>query len=960
MMKRFLILLWLPLVCIPATGQALKNGMTQEQVKGVQAKVSKRLGQNPPMFEKWKSESERKVVLEKVTVNADKNRINLYCNNILAQISIREELLAEWEQMVRDTLGTGFEECSVAFFAKNIPAERYIPNLYRKETARDAKRGKKPAVGQPVIKRLDQPVFGQGLAYRHIAMWPSHGYYYDYEDGKWEWQRPSLFNVIEDLNTFDYVNTYLAPMLENAGAVLLMPRERDTQPVEIIADNDLCTGGAAVEYDKSLWRSTEGGFRWIETIASEDPFASGSYLTASASADNPPVITYLPAVGKEGEYAVYASWKPQPGNITNALYEVNYAGGTASFEVNQRMGGGWVYLGKFPLDSSSNVTLTGKGQGTVTADAVKIGGGMGNVVRGGTVSGMPRWAEGVRYWMQYSGVPSSIYAQDTEDKAKNSTGKPKDYNDDFKSRGDWCNYIRNTHEVPIDMAVAIHSNAGINDSIFGSLTINYTNNCTANYSDGSSKLAGRDMADIILTQIVGDMRALYTEKWTRRSLYDKSYAEVSRPDAPAVIVEMFSHQNFNDMWLSLDPRFKFDMSRAIYKGILRFLADRYSFTYAVQPLPPNSFRIDTDNGKIRITWKPTDDPLEPTAKPAYYRLYTRTGQGFDRGVNVYGTSTEIDIPRDGQLRSYRVTALNEGGESFPTEILSAGFQQEEAPTALIVNGFTKLSAPDTLKKAGQSGFDMESDPGVRFATDWGISGAQKNFDKKSEFVDNDSPGWGAATLDLEAKGLNGNTFDYTAKHARALMAAGYSVVSVSRQAFEQQAFRMGEIKLIDIVMGLQKSQFGKHEVYSASLLAQVEKALDSEVNILISGAYTGHDLSLNKATASKAEALTGVSDGGLTPNGGEHLELRYRENPLVQQPLTLPGEYSSVYCHLPRINLLRAANTSAVTIDGPAGAYGVVSKNRDTGTCVSLGFPLEALPQRQMNELVRNIFEAIR
>lgn len=38
---------------------------------------------------------------------------------------------------------------------------------------------------------------------------------------------------------------YLVPMLENAGAYVLMPRERDVQTEEAIADNDPAIAGAS-------------------------------------------------------------------------------------------------------------------------------------------------------------------------------------------------------------------------------------------------------------------------------------------------------------------------------------------------------------------------------------------------------------------------------------------------------------------------------------------------------------------------------------------------------------------------------------------------------------------------------------------------------------------------------------------------------------------------------------------
>ena len=62
-------------------------------------------------------------------------------------------------------------------------------------------------------------------------------------------------------------------------------------------------------------------------------------------------------------------------------------------------------------------------KGVVCADAVRFGGGMGNISRGGKTSGLPRYLEGARYAAQWSGFPYSVYSP--------SEGK-NDYTDDIK------------------------------------------------------------------------------------------------------------------------------------------------------------------------------------------------------------------------------------------------------------------------------------------------------------------------------------------------------------------------------------------------------------------------------------------------------------------------------------------------------------------------------------------------
>ena len=73
-----------------------------------------------------------------------------------------------------------------------------------------------------------------------------------------------------------------------------------------------------------------------------------------------------------------------------------------------------------------------KENGVVCADAVRFGGGMGNISRGGTVSGLPRYLEGARYSAQWAGMPYEIYGGR---KGEN------DYADDINARSNTLNYL---------------------------------------------------------------------------------------------------------------------------------------------------------------------------------------------------------------------------------------------------------------------------------------------------------------------------------------------------------------------------------------------------------------------------------------------------------------------------------------------------------------------------------------
>ena len=63
----------------------------------------------------------------------------------------------------------------------------------------------------------------KGLKGRNIAIWPSHGLYFNHELDTWVWQRATLWTTVEDLYSHEYVRL-IKQMLENAGARVFMPR----------------------------------------------------------------------------------------------------------------------------------------------------------------------------------------------------------------------------------------------------------------------------------------------------------------------------------------------------------------------------------------------------------------------------------------------------------------------------------------------------------------------------------------------------------------------------------------------------------------------------------------------------------------------------------------------------------------------------------------------------------------
>ena len=702
-----------------------------------------------------------------------------------------------------------------------------------------------------------------GLSGRHIALWQSHGYYWDAENERWDWQRSPNHRTIEDVFTQSYVLPFLMPMLENAGAVVICPRERDPQVNEVVCDNDESFSPSGKEGVRKAGRYSEKG-QWSDAGVGfadakeayqeqENPFTMGSARMAEAVLNDkkePARIFWRPDIPQKGEYAVYVSYKSFANSTTDARYTVHYLGGQRTLHVNQQMGGGtWVYLGTFPfakgIDGYVELTTRSSSAGLVSADAVRFGGGMGKIERGGSVSGMPAYIEGALYSMQYGGIDLSLFDRWEDEYTKDYAGRGRWVQD--MAGGSRVNPNEKGRHIPVDLSLAWHSDAGVtpNDSIIGTLAIyTLTNKGAAQFPNGEDRMSSRLLCDLVQTQVVDDIRALFEPLWIRRQLWDRSYSECRTPNVPALLLELHSHLNFADMRYGLDPQFRFTSARAVYKGMLKYLSARYGCNYAVLPLPVNSFQVRIDNGKAILSWKATDDPLEPTAVPTHYRVYTRVGDGgFDSGMQANGTSVSINL-EEGHLYSFKVTACNDGGESFPSEVLCGGYSSKNARKVVVVNNFTRVSAPSWFDTPQYAGFTDDLDSGVPWGRDLLYAGSVNQFARDHAWTDDDNPGFGGCFTDKAGQIVAGNSFDFAAQHGRAIFHSGFTVESSSAEAFNGNSGAFAA----DIICGKQlTTRIGRgavpdrYTVFTDSLQTALRRFTEAGGNVLISGAYIGTD-----------------------------------------------------------------------------------------------------------------------
>ncbi len=170
-------------------------------------------------------------------------------------------------------------------------------------------------------------------------------------------QRARIFQTVEDLYTQSYVLPFLVPMLENAGANVLLPRERDYNKTELIIDNDDRISGTSPYSEtngKEAWSNTgSAGFANPRDmyLDGENPFRMGTARKVrTTNRGEESIAAWHPDIPAKGKYGVYVSYQTLKNSSDDALYSVHHAGGKTDFRVNQQMGGGtWIFSGVFRL-----------------------------------------------------------------------------------------------------------------------------------------------------------------------------------------------------------------------------------------------------------------------------------------------------------------------------------------------------------------------------------------------------------------------------------------------------------------------------------------------------------------------------------------------------------------------------------------------------------------------------------
>ncbi len=469
-----------------------------------------------------------------------------------------------------------------------------------------------------------------------IFLSPGHGWWHN--GTAWTTQRGLTHGVIEDHSNAETVIQYLVPFLENAGARVYMARERDMQTKMAIVESD----------------------------------AAG---------------LFLPDIPESGYYAVYLWYDFAE---TEAIVDLRHTGGSTAWR--QRLDhdfGTWTYGGTYWFDEGENPAT-----GSVAVDVpdavsrVRFGGGMGDFAVEGETSGKPRWEESGLYYTRFAGFDPAV------------TGADRRWNQ-VHAMPRWAEWEMETWEAGRSIYLSWHTNGSYDHEISGISSYIYSVWAWGPPESFHGFPGSRELAEHVHSEVLHGVRAGWDSAWDDVGIVGRWLGETnpsSNNAMPAMLLENGFHDNPHDAAYILEPEFRRLAAHAAYRGIVGYYhAEVPGFDSAViAPDPPTHLRVRANpDGRATVSWQapPSDtgDGLLGDAADRYRVHFSRNGKGFDDGTPVGGTKFVIADLAPGETRFVRVTAVNEGGESFPTETLCVSVPGETGgERVLIVNGFDRL------------------------------------------------------------------------------------------------------------------------------------------------------------------------------------------------------------------------------------------------------------------------------
>jgi len=810
---------------------------------------------------------------------------------IVQQIAATLEPLG-WRDLRVEALDpTTHEFRSLADFLPPLPAPRKETLLSGEERPSPRGEGARGEMlqGQPQGALSGKTVY---VSAGHGWLW--NGY-------AWRTQRPPYPNppydgpIIEDHNNAEAVNQYLLQYLRNAGAMVWPVRERDMNPTSVVVDEDDPIMGTGY---------TESG-TWTTTAYAGTGYGGGNYRWALTVTGTPTATaTWTATLPADGRYAVYVWYRPGSNRAPDARYTVHHAGGDTVVQVDQtRHGLTWHYIGTYAFRAADGARITLDNHSSVAgrvviADAVRIGGGTFDDLTGIETAApyppdKPWWEVAACYYTQRQGLDPGDWP----------------YFNDVVARP---MYARWEHASTFDDAVYIswHTNGYNGYQWVCRGTVSFIHNGEGNpVTEGSA-----DLQKAVHNELVHDIRVGWDATWVDRGMRSMNLGELRElwdddPTVriPGVLIEVAYHDHPDDTDALKEPHFNQLAARAIYQGIVKYFEQRDGVDLTLLPEPPTHLMVqNVGGGQVRVSWRPSPTDTIGLAGDAAtgYRVYTSTdGLGWSNGIPVAGTVYTLTGLAPGQLLFVRVSATNDGGESFPSETLAARVGGEAA--VLLVNGFDRLNRTMLVP---------DYDP---------VEGHNMRM-----FLD------------------RMNSYDYVIQHGSVI---SYAFDSAANEAVRDGQISLGNYALVDWILG---EESAPDETLDATERALVRAFLDGGGALFLSGTEVGWHLDYLGADPDFYNTYLRADYAGddadtyeVAPVAGSIFD------GLSSFRFDAPGEYDADYPdQLTPFN----GSTAALVYQGGAGGVAAVQYADGCRRLVYFGFPFETIrPEARADVMAR-------
>ena len=418
-----------------------------------------------------------------------------------------------------------------------------------------------------------------GLSGKIVYVHAGHGYTAaNLGNGAWSTQRPETFEMVEDLGNQDQM-TALVDYLFRAGATVVPLRPVGHQVHEVVLDNDdpgVSFSGAWSDSSATVYFGDAGDV---------------PYRFVAAAATETAVARYQPTLPAAGHYPVYTWAVASSNRASDQLYRIHHTGGVTEVTVNhRRVGNGLVYLGTYYFAAGTDgfVEISNRSSEpgrAIIADMIRFGNGMGDIDRGGGISGLAREDEAGLYWVKWH----VDHAQGISDSEYRTTSNDRDATVSLSPR--YAEYMNRESDggLPDRVFISFHSNAGGGRGVLG---LYNGNNNPATATPNQFLLANtvaREVNDDLVAQ-----QGQFEHNWSNRSVVtldrgDIEFGEINNlrigGEFDATIIETGFHDNQTDAEMLRDPQVRDAIGRATYQGLVRYFnsVDRGSTSLVMAP-----------------------------------------------------------------------------------------------------------------------------------------------------------------------------------------------------------------------------------------------------------------------------------------------------------------------------------------------------------------------------------------